>query len=176
MSRQVKQLIEGHLKDQFQGLSECAVVSLRGVNGNENNELRGALKDKEIGITVVKNSLARRAFSEMGMEAMGDILDGPCAVAYGGESVVDLLRELVDWGKKIKTLEVKGAYMDGQAFDADGAQALSKMPSRVELLGTVSMLAMSPARRVSGAAVGPGGLVAGCIKGLVEKLEKAEAA
>lgn len=176
MSRQVKELMEGHLRSGFEGMSECAVVSIRGVSGTDNNEMRGKLREQQISIKVVKNSLARRAFTDLGMAPMGDLLDGPCAIVQGGESVVDLLRELMVWDKKIGAFEVKGAYLDGQAFDAAGAKELSKMPNRTELLGTVSMLAMSPGRQVAGAAIGPGGLVAGCIKGLIEKLEEAEAA
>lgn len=176
MSRKVKELMEGHLRGGFEGISECAVVSMRGVSGTDNNEMRGALRDQEISLTVVKNSLARRAFSELGMAPMGELLDGPCAIAIGGETVVDLLRELMGWDKKIEAFEVKGAYLDGEVFDATGAKELSKMPNRTELLGSVAMLAMSPGRRVAGAVIGPGGLVAGCIKGLIEKLEEAEAA
>lgn len=171
MSKKVKGLMREHLQNRFEGLSECAVVSVRGVSGTENNEIRGLLKEKHISMTVVKNSLARQAFNDLGMAGMGELLDGPCAIAYGSESVVDLLRELVEWNKKVEAFEVKGAFLDGQVFDAAGAMELSKMPSRTELQGAVVMLANSPGRQVAGALVGPGGVIAGCIKGLIEKLE-----
>ena len=81
---------------------------------------------------------------------MGGVLEGPWEIGDGGESVVDLLRELVEWKKKVEAFEVKGAFLDGQVFDAAGAMELSKMPSRTELQGMVVMLANSPGRRVAG--------------------------
>ena len=64
MSKKVKGMIRDHLKSRFDGLSECAVVSLRGVSGTENNEMRGLLKEKQISMTVVKNSLAKQETDE----------------------------------------------------------------------------------------------------------------
>jgi hypothetical protein len=54
----------------------------------------------------------------------------------------------------------------------DEAEGLSKLASRPELQGQIVMLAQSPGACVAGAIIGPGGIVAGCIKGLIEKLEK----
>jgi hypothetical protein len=48
-------------------------------------------------------------------------------------------------------------------------QDIAKMKSRVEMLGEVVMLALSPARRLAGCLTGPGGRVAGCIKAISER-------
>jgi large subunit ribosomal protein L10 len=176
MSKKVKALIQGELKSRFEGVNECLVVSLRGLNGKESNEMRGDLLDKQIQVSVVKNSLARRAFGELGAEAMGVLLTGPCAIAHGGDSIVDVAKVMMDWSKKLDKLEIKGGYLDGQALDASQAKDLSKMLSRSELQGAVVALAQSPGARVAGAITGPAGYLAGCIKSLVEKLEEAQAA
>ena len=70
-------------------------------------------------------------------------------------------------------VEVKGAFVDGTAFDAKGAVELAKMPNRVELQGQVVMLVRSPGAKVAGAIISPASKIAGCIKTIIEKAEKA---
>jgi large subunit ribosomal protein L10 len=176
MSKQVKGYIEKEFKNRFEGLSECMVVSVRGIPGVESNQMRGELKGKEIRLTVVKNSLAARAFSDLGMGPLTELLNGPAAIVSGGDSIVDLAKEMVQWDKKLDQFAIRGAYLDGKVLDAKAATALSKMPNRIELQGSIVMLANSPGSRLSGAATAPGGAIAGCLKTLIENKEKEEAA
>ena len=90
----------------------------------------------------------------------------------GGDSIVDAAKEITDWGKKISVVKLKGAFVDGDVIDADGAKALAKMPNRAQLQGTVAMLAASCGANLAGAIASGGGIVAGCVSSLVEKLEK----
>jgi len=177
MSKYVKGLVKDELVKRFEGVNDFVVVSLTGIDGNDNNEMRGDLKGKGIGLSVVKNSLMRSALEGLGATAAVSLfLAGPCAVAYGGDSVVDVAKELSEWAKKATTLDMRGAYVDGVVMDGDGAKALAKMPNRVELQGQVVTLVKSPGASLAGAIAGPGGAIAGCIKSLIEKLEESEAA
>lgn len=173
MSKYLKGLLQSEFEGRFAEVSDFLVVNCKGITGNENNEMRGALKEKGVYLAVVKNSMMRRAMESLGrISAMSLFLSGPCAVAYGGDSVVDVAKEMTAWAKKVPAIEVKGAYVEGQALDAAGAEKLSKMPSRSELQGQVVQLALSPGARVASATMGPAGRIAGCIKSLVERLEK----
>ena len=172
MSKKVKGLIEQELQKRFTGVSDCMVVSLRGIGGNDNNAMRGDLREKDISLTMVKNSLARKAFASQGMKCMQDLLVGPCAIAYGADSIVDVAKEMAEWGKKIETFEVKGACVEGQILDSAQAKQLATMPNRIELQGTVVMLACATGSRVAGSIGGAGSYLAGCIKSLVAKLEE----
>ena len=176
MSKKVKELMQAEFKARFENVSEFAIVSVRGVEGTDNNQLRGDLKEKGIELHVVKNSLAAKAFAELGRDGIKELLVGPCAITYGGDSIVDVAKLLVDAAKGVEALELKGAYLDGEVLDAEGAKALAKMPSRAELQGTVVLIANSPGARLAGAIGGPAGYIAGCVKSLVEKLETGEAA
>ncbi|MHC4998151.1 MAG: 50S ribosomal protein L10 [Planctomycetota bacterium] len=174
MSYLVKNLVQNEYEKMFGDVSEFVVVDLTGVSGVDNNILRGELKKKGIHMTVVKNSLMCLALQKLGMDAAcGIFAAGPCTVAYGGDSVVDVAKEVIDWGKKIKAITPKGAYVDGTLMAGDGVKELSKMPTRVELQGQVVQLALTPGANVAGALVGPGGVIAGCIESVIEKLEEA---
>ena len=173
MSKYVKDLFRGELDRKFADVEDFVIVSTTGVNGNENNELRGVLKEKGIKLTTVKNSIMRRSLESLNRTAaMSLFLAGPCTVAYGGDSIVDVAKECSDWAKKIEVISLKGAFVDGSVMDEEGAEALAKMPSRSELLGAIVMLSNAPGANVAGAIASPGGIIAGCIESLVEKLEK----
>jgi large subunit ribosomal protein L10 len=174
MSYLVKNLVQSEYEKVFSDISEFVVVDLTGVSGVDNNILRGELKKKGIHMTVVKNSLMCMALQKMGMDAAcGAFAAGPCTIAYGGDSVVDIAKEVVDWAKKIKAITPKGAYVDGILMSDDGVKELSKMPTRVELQGQVVQIALTPGANIAGALVGPGGVIAGCVKSVIEKLEEA---
>ena len=174
MSKFVKGLIQKEFEAKFNGVDDFLIVVTKGVDGNTNNEMRGVLKEKGIKLTVVKNAMMREALESLGMAAAVNLfLAGPCTVAYGGDSIVDVAKEIAQWAKKNDAISFKGAFVDGDIMGSEAAEALSKMPSRVELQGAVVMLACSPGRRLAGAAVGPGGIIAGCIKSIVDKLEEA---
>lgn len=172
MSKYVKELIQHEFEKQFADVGEFLVVNTCGISGTDNNRMRGELKSKGIHLMVVRNSLMRKALAEVGRGEAGRLFEGPCTLAYGGESAVDTAKELVEWGKQLPPVKIKGAYLDGEVLDAAAAGELSKMPTRAELQGEIAGLAMSPGRRLAGAVVSRGGIIAGCIKALADKKEK----
>jgi len=174
MSYFVKGLVQNEYKSKFADMGEFVVIDTTGIGGVDNNIMRGELKAQGIRLAVVKNSLMRTVVKELEMEAAANLFQsGPCTVVYGGDSVVDVAKVIVDWSKKLKSIQLKGAYLDGTVVDGAGVTDLSKMPSRAELQGQIVQLAKSPGARVAGAIAGPAGRIAGCIKSLIEKLEEA---
>ena len=175
MSKPVKNMMIRDYKDRLEGVEDALLISIRGIPANDNNELRMDLQRKDIRVTVVRNNLGRHAFGGTGLEAMGPLLNGPSALAYGAESVVDVARELIEWAKKVDNLELKGAVLDGQLFEgAAGVEALSKFPTREEALAKAVLLVLSPAQKLVGSALGPGGRLMAIVKEIESKLEKGE--
>lgn len=176
MSKPVKEMMIREYASKLEGVDDALLVSIRGIPANDNNRLRLGLAEKEITVTVVRNNLARHAFKESGLATLEPLLEGPSALAYGAESVVDVARQLVKWAKELENLELKGAVLDGILFEGEaGVQALSKYPTRDEAIAQAVTLVLSPARNLVGAIKGPGSTVASLIKSIEEKLENGEA-
>src|SRR5690554_6226067 len=116
MSKPVKEMIIDDYRKRFEGLDGALVVDIRGMTANDNNSLRKNLMQKQIRVTVIKNTLAKKAFDGTSLAPLDAVLEGPSALAYGAETVVDVARELVEWAKKVKQLTLKGAVLDGQFF------------------------------------------------------------
>jgi large subunit ribosomal protein L10 len=176
MSKPVKEMLLNEYKDRFNDVDGALVVDIRGITANENNSLRQGLIKKKIRVTVIKNTLARKAFAGTALDALGAALEGPSALAYGAESVVDVARELIEWARKIKQLTLKGAVLDGTYYPgAEGVKRLSTFPTREEAQARVVQLVLSPASNLLRAATSPGSNILGIVKEIQERLEKGQA-
>jgi len=175
MSKTVKGMIIREYQKRFEGTADAALISIRGVSGHDATKLRNTLRGKKIKVTVVRNSLAKKAFEGTGLAGLVPLLQGSSALAYGGQSVVEVAREIVKILGVMPNLELRGAILDGQVFEgAKGVKELSKFPTREEALGQTVTLILGPARKLMAQVKGPGTTIAGIIKAIETKLEKNE--
>jgi large subunit ribosomal protein L10 len=176
MSKYVKGLLQSEFEKVLADgpVREFVVLSLTGINGVDNNQMRRGLRQKGVEVLVVKNALFQRVLRGQKMEGATSLFEGPCAVAYGGDSAVDVARELTEWSKKIKAMQFKGAYVDGTVLAGHQVEGLAKMPTRRELQSQIAGTVRAPAARLASTIGAAGSQVAGCIKTVIEKAEKAD--
>src|SRR5207248_2349108 len=170
MSKLIKQMEMEALRQTFQDVRDLVVLSIRGLNSQADHGLRSALRKKNIRLKVVKNSLTRRVFGELGLNVGDDspYWLGPTALAWGAGSIAELSRELDGELRQPKNaplykdkVTVKGAIADGVPIPFERARL---MPTRPEAIARVVTLALSPAARLVGQILGPASRVVGQIK------------
>jgi large subunit ribosomal protein L10 len=163
MSKVIKQMQMDAMKDSFKGVRDMVLLNVVGLDAVSENQIRLNLRKKGIRLHTVKNSLAQKVFTGMGLSVTAG-WEGSTTVAWGGNSIADLSKELEPIVKKHeKKMKVKSAVADGQTVTFDVAL---KMPTREEALGRIAMLAMAPARRIAAQIIGPASQVCGQIKGI----------
>ena len=173
MSKAIKQLVEEQIKSRYSDQESVMVVNVHGLSGVEANQVRGTLRKSKIEMHVVKNRAAKRVLAGTVLEPISKYLTGPCAFITGGSSPVETAKTLIKLKEEFPKFELKVGVLDGETM-ACPIEEISKRRSKNEIIGEVIMLATSPGRRIAGC-LNTGGKVAGCIKTIIDKLEKGEA-
>ena len=81
--------------------------------------------------------LAAIAFEKVGLKGLEAVLDGPAAMAFGGEGAIAISKLVVGHAKDVKNLEILGGILDGEVLDGEGIERISKLPGRKELQAMV---------------------------------------
>ena len=169
MSKKIKDMLSVALRERIGEHRDILVVDNSKLDGVTANNLRIKLGKSNIRMLWVKNSLARKVLGELGLAALDPFLTGPSTLVFGGPDIVALSKEITKWAKDVEALEIKGGIVEGNSIDQAQVVALSKSPSREELLGKVVMLMLSPGAKLAGALLGSSGTVVGQIKSIAEK-------
>lgn len=166
MSKFVKDLMTQDLVAKWDGIEELMLVSVVGMEANDTVALRKRLREKGISLMVVKNSLARRATAGSGLAPAFEGAKGNQAVVWGGEDVVALAKEVmaVAGEPEYKLFEPTGGVLDGAKLSAADVKAVSKWPSRTEMLSTICGQLLGPAATLSAQLLGPAKMVASQVK------------
>ena len=174
MSRLVKDMITKELETRFRACDSALWIEMIGIDGITTNNFRRELRDKNMRLEVVKNSLFRRAVGDGPLKALAEAVSGPAAILTGGDSLIDVAKLVDEWLPKAKGLKLRGAVLEGEWIGESQVASLSKMEGRADLLAKIALIVLSPAKNLAGAINAPGANVAGAIKALVEKLEEGE--
>lgn len=176
MSKYVKNLITDHLRDRLQGVNDALVVNMIGLDSSATSRLRKELREKNIHVVVVKNSLAARAAEGTPLAAMFENLTGTSAVCWGSEDIISLAKEIVRLAQdeKLGPFTARCGVMDGERLTAEQVEAVSKWPSRQEQLSILVGQILGPGAKLAAQLLGPGGALASQIAQKGEGEEGAE--
>lgn len=152
------------------------LVEYTGAKMKDLDNIRNKIRESGGEFHVVKNTLARRAFSDSGMTLSEDLLVKSTAVLFAFTDPASTAKALTDSTKGNEFVKVKGGFMSGQTLNAAQVKALADMPPlpvvRAQLLGVLQAPAAKLARTIAEPARG----LAAVIKAFAEKANEANAA
>ena len=167
MNRSEKAAIIEHIRKAAQGANIAVVADFKGMPVEEMTRLRVKLRQAGGDVLVVKNTLARIAFTDTQHDIIKDMFRDNCAVALGNEDPVAIAKAMFDFAKTSKTLKLRHGSLDGQVLSTAQLEALSKLPGRMELLAmTLGTLNAVPTSFVS--------VLANTIRGVLYALKAIE--
>ena len=175
MSKYVKEMMMDQLRTDLDGSRSVLILDLKGLDAVAEHQFRRDLRKKSIKIRALKNTLARRVFSEMGMDGLSQFLAGPSVAVWGGDGVAELAQEMSRQVKALKKPEIKGGAVDGVVIGPSQVEDITKLPSREALIGRVVSLALAPVNRVISLANAPASGLLGQLKTLSEGAPEGEA-
>jgi len=174
MSKYVKELMMDQLRTDLNGTRSVLILDLKGLDAIAEHGLRRDLRKKSIHLRVLKNSLARRVFTDMGMEGLSRYLEGPSVLAWGGEGIAELAKEISTRVKTLKKPEIKGGAVDGVVVGPEQVEDITKLPSREVLIGQVLSLLLGPAREALALVTSPSSTLVGQLEAFIKKQQEGE--
>ncbi len=132
-----KQKVVENLKEKFATTKVVIVTDYKGLDVSQMTDLRRKLSEANVEYQVVKNTLLTRASKDTDAELLADVFKGPSAIALSFDDPVAPAKVLTQFAKDNEKLEIKAGVMGGKLMDLDAITALSKLPSREELLAQV---------------------------------------
>jgi large subunit ribosomal protein L10 len=120
------------------------LMDFKGLNVAEITELRKKLRDARISMKVVKNTLAKRALKEAGVENFDSFFTGPTGVVWSKEDSVIPARMLLEFLKNRPKGAIKAGLVDGTVVKAEQMDIISKLPTKRELYAQVASALNAP--------------------------------
>jgi len=180
VSKALKRYIAADIKSRMGDDKNVVLMQLDCLTVARVNDLRSKLRAEGARMTVLKNRVASQVFEEIGLNGLGDVLDGMSAMAHaaGEEGVLTVSRVVTNWAKENKesTVHVLGGFMDGRVLSVDDVQTLATMPSRDELLSMIACAVVAPMQNIAGQLNEMLAGVARAVDAVREQKEKADAA
>ena len=144
MARPEKVQAVEEITERFRASSAALLTEYRGLTVTQIAELRGALREADADYKVLKNTLARIAAKEVGLDDLAELLVGPTAVAFVRGDAVAAAKAIDAAAKKFPVLVIKGGVLDGKIVSAEQASALAKLEPRDVQLATIVMMVNTP--------------------------------
>lgn len=123
------------IKNLFESHDSVILTEYRGLKVSELRELRLKLAQDGASYRVLKNTLVKRAADDLGLDGLGQYLEGPVAIAFCAGEVTVSAKTLATFAKRNQNLTLKGGLLAGRPIDGTQIAALATLPSREQLVG-----------------------------------------
>ena len=148
MRREEKSDLISALQSSLQEANGVFVVENNGLTVKEFETLRNELRPVVSLFKVVKNRLMKLALKDSNFEAVSDMMKHPTAVAFATDALA-VTKVLAKFAENHENLKIIGGKMDADVLDKDGIVQLSKLPSLLEIRGTIARILVEPASRLA---------------------------
>jgi large subunit ribosomal protein L10 len=169
MKKSEKDLLVTDLRDRIKGASSIYYTDFTGLNVKQMTDLRRRLRKAGVDYVVIKNSLAQRAVTEVGLPA--EKLRGPTGVVIGKDPVA-AAKVLADFAREFEQKPaVKGGVLEGNAIDVAQVKKLASLPTRQQMLAQLAAGMQSPLAGFVGALSGLFYMFGGALEALKAQKE-----
>ncbi len=135
MLRERKMQIVSNLADDLSRSSIIIATDYHGLLAKQMAELRNALAQAGIGYHVVKNTLVHRAADKAGKQQLMDIIEGPMALAFGYDDIVNTAKALNQYIKSAAlSLQIRGGLLGDRILLPEEVISLANLPPREVLI------------------------------------------
>jgi len=144
-----KKAIVASVNETAMNALSLVVADARGVNVTDMTALRKLARENNVDLRVIRNTLARRAFSGTEFECVTNALVGPSLFGFSMEDPGAAARLFKDFAKANTKFEVKVLAVGGQQLAPTDIDVLAKLPTREQALATLAATLIAPVTKLA---------------------------
>ena len=148
LNRSEKQVVIDEVTALAAKAQTLVVAEYRGITVADMTKLRTNARSNGVALSVLKNTLARRAVAGSSFEVGADMMTGPLIYGFS-EDAVAAAKVVADFAKTNDKLVIRGGVYSGKALDVNGVKQLASIPSKEVLLAQLLGLMQSPISRTA---------------------------
>ena len=172
MDRAKKEKVVEELGQIFEGSGVVVVSHYAGLTVADMQDLRARAKAADASVRVAKNRLAKIALGGKPCESINGLLSGMTVLTFS-EDPVAAAKVSEEFAKEYESFVILGGAMGEKSLDRAGVAAVSKMPSREELISSIAGCIGAPAANVAGAIGAPASNIASILSSVEERANAA---
>lgn len=147
--RSQKEAVVAEIRGKIEASTAVIITEYRGLTVTNLAALRLSLRQHGAEYRVYKNTLARFAAREAGIEGLDELLVGPTAITFVNGDVAAVAKSLKDFAKTNQNLVLQGGAIDGKAVSANYIDVLASLPSHEAMLGQFAGLLLALPRNMA---------------------------
>ena len=148
LNRSEKEAVIKEVTDLAAKAQTLVMAEYRGVTVADMTKLRTEARGNGVALSVLKNTLARRAVVGSSFEVAADQMTGPLIYGFS-EDAVAAAKVVAEFAKTNDKLVIRGGVYGGKALDANAVKQLASIPSKEVLLAQLCGLLKSPISRTA---------------------------
>jgi large subunit ribosomal protein L10 len=148
LNRSEKEAVISEVTDLAAKAQTLVIAEYRGITVADMTKLRSAARSQGVSLSVLKNTLARRAVAGSAFEVVSDQMTGPLIYGFSVDAVA-AAKVVSDFAKTNDKLVIRGGVLSGKVLDINGVKQLANVPSKEVLLAQLCGLLMSPMSRAA---------------------------
>jgi large subunit ribosomal protein L10 len=148
LNRSEKEAVVSEVTGLAAKAQTLVMAEYRGITVADMTKLRNEARSKGVQLSVLKNTLARRAVAGSAFEIVGDQMTGPLIYGFSVDATA-AAKVVADFAKTNDKLVIRGGAYGGKALDVNAVKALASIPSKEVLLAQLCGLLMSPISRTA---------------------------
>jgi large subunit ribosomal protein L10 len=164
ISKQQKEELVEQYKKWVEDSDGLILTNYRGLSVKDISDLRKDIRESGGEFHIIKNTLAKRAFEEVGREWKEDVFIGPTALGISYTNPTSLAKVIRNFSKEFGTIEIKSGYLAERLVTVEEITALADLPSMAEMQAKLLSTIAAPASKLTRVLAEPGRQVAGVLK------------
>jgi len=148
LNRSEKEAVVSEVEGLVKTAQTLVMAEYRGITVADMIKLRSDARNQGVSLSVLKNTLARRAVTGSAFEIVAEQMTGPLIYGFS-EDAVAAAKVVADFAKTNDKLVIRAGVIGGKALDVNGVKQLANIPTKEVLLAQLCGLLMSPISRTA---------------------------